>query len=337
MKEKRREISYDVIRCVAMLFVIAVHANPKPYQSGSLWQELFLAVFFSCNGLFFMLSGRFALAKKLDGVRGILTFYRRKLFSVFIPLVFFGAIYCLVDLYQDGVPFTFGMFLETAAKGLTGDLRDTYLWFMFVLIGLTLVAPFLGKMVQRMTDSELHLLAAIGLIWEILSIYIGKNAGLGFGYSGWLFEGWPYYYFLGYYVFRVFEKKAKAKKILIIVGAAAFILNSLWSWLMPEYSYNAHDLAPLYTVFIVGLYLLLGSAKPDPESGFGRLIAWVAAQSYFVYLIHRILAKLWIDRLNWFPGKVADYLVHLILCLILSLAAAFLLNLIYRPVKKKLG
>ena len=126
MKEKRREISYDVIRCVAMLFVIAVHANPKPYQSGSLWQELFLAVFFSCNGLFFMLSGRFALAKKLDGVRGILTFYRRKLFSVFIPLVFFGAIYCLVDLYQDGVPFTFGMFLETAAKGLTGDLRDTY-------------------------------------------------------------------------------------------------------------------------------------------------------------------------------------------------------------------
>ena len=335
MTDKKRELGYDFVRCIAMLFVIALHTNPKPYANGSIWQELFLSVFFACNGLFFMLSGRFALAKKLDGVKEILRFYKRKLFTLFIPLVFFGCLYCLVNLYKSGDPFTFGTFLQTAAKGLLGDYSDTYLWFMFVLIGLTLSAPFLGRMVQKMSDAELHLLAAIGLIWEILSVYIGKNAGLGFGYSNWFLNGWPFYYYLGYYARRVLENSSR-KKILILIGLAAFIANGLWTWKMPLYSYNAHDLAPLYTVFVVGFYLLLSSIRINADGKFGRAISWVAAQSYFVYLLHRILLKLWINEMSVFSGDLANYLLHYIICVLCSVVIAFLLNLLYRPLIRKL-
>ena len=327
MSDKKRELGYDFVRCIAMLFVIALHTNPKPYTNGSIWQELFLSVFFACNGLFFMLSGRFALVSPAAASISV--------FTLFIPLVFFGCLYCLVNLYKAGDPFTFGMFLKTAAKGLLADYSDTYLWFMFVLIGLTLSAPFLGRMVQKMSDAELHLLAAIGLIWEILSVYVGKNAGLGFGYSNWFLNGWPFYYFLGYYVYRVFENSSR-KKILILIGLAAFVANGLWTWKMPLYSYNAHDLAPLYTVFVVGFYLLLSSVRINAEGRFGRVVSWVAAQSYFVYLLHRILLKLWINGLSVFSGDLANYLVHYVICVICSLVIAFLFNLLYRPLIRKL-
>ena len=334
MTDKKRELGYDFVRVIAMLFVIALHTNPKPYANGSIWQELFLSVFFACNGLFFMLSGRFALSKKLSGVKEILNFYKRKLFSLFIPLVFFGFLYCLVGLYKSGEPFAAGVFFGSALKGLLSDYSDSYLWFMFVLVGLTLSAPFLGRLFQHMTDNELHLLAAIGLIWEILSVYLGKNTGLGFGYSNWFLNGWPFYYFLGYYAYRVLEKSSK-KKLLILIGMIAFVVNALWTWKMPLYSYNAHDLAPLYTVFVVGFYLLLGSAKINGEGAFGKIVRWIAAQSYFVYLLHRILLKLWINDLSVFAGKLPNYLIHYLICVICSLVIAFLLNLAYRPVLKK--
>ena len=334
MNERKREIGYDVVRCIAMLFVIALHTNPKPYANGSLWQELFLSVFFACNGLFFMISGRFALSKKLEGVREILSFYKRRLFTILIPLIFFGFLYCLVVLCKSDAPFTVGMYFKSALKGVLNDLKDTHLWFMFALVGMTLSAPFLGRMVQKMSNPELHLLAAIGLIWEILTVYLGKNLGLGFGYNSWMLNGYPYYYFLGYYVHRVFEE-ASYKKILMLAGAAAFIINALWTWKMPLYSYNAHDLSPLYTIYVVGLYLFLSSAKINAQSPFGRVITWVATQSYFVYLLHRILLLLWINDMALFAGKLPNYLIHYVICVVSSLLAAYIFNLIYKPVLKK--
>lgn len=335
MEDRKREIGYDVIRCAAMLFVIALHTGPKPYQNGTIWQELFLSVFFACNGLFFMLSGRFALTVKLDGAREILRFYKHKLFTLLIPLIFFGVLSYWADLHRNGANYTVGEFLEGALRGVLGELGSGYLWFMFAVVGMMLSAPFLGKMVQNLKDSELHLIAAIGLIWEIFSVYIGKNAGLGFGYSSWFFNGWLFYFFLGYYVYRIFEKSTR-KKALIIAGLIAFVINALWTWLMPQYSYNAHDLAPLYTVFVVGFYLLLGSIRIRTDGAFGKIISFTARQSYFVYLLHYIILVLWLNHAQWFSGKLANYLAHYVVCVLCSIAAAFLFHLLWKPVVKKI-
>lgn len=332
MKESKREIGYDVVRVIAMLFVIALHTNPKPYQNGSFGQELFLSVFYACNGLFFMLSGRFALSVKLDGAKAILGFYKQKFFSLIIPLLFFGTLFYLSDLLQNGASLSFGAFLEGLLRGFLKDFNESYLWFMFALIGMTLAAPFLGRMVQHMRDSELHLLAAIGLIWEIFSVWIGKNAGLGFAYNSWFLLGFTYYYFLGYYVYRTLEH-ASYKKIVMAAGLIAFILNAVWTWKMPLHSYNAHDLSPLYTVYVVGLYLLLCSIRQG--SGFAKFLSWIAAQSYFVYLLHYILLKLWINQLDLFSNATANYLVHYLICAVSSILLAFLLNLAYKPVLRQ--
>ena len=58
-----RDVRYDVIRVVAMMFVIAVHVNPKPFNSFPWFKDVFDYIVYTCNGMFFMLSGLFAMKK----------------------------------------------------------------------------------------------------------------------------------------------------------------------------------------------------------------------------------------------------------------------------------
>lgn len=62
-KKNKRDIKYETVRVVAMLFVITIHQldplrlklqNPITYN-------IFSLILMTCNGMFFMLSGKFAL------------------------------------------------------------------------------------------------------------------------------------------------------------------------------------------------------------------------------------------------------------------------------------
>lgn len=64
-----RLFEYDFIRVVAMVFVIAVHALVVidfADKFSLFYFNVMQAVFFSCNGIFFMISGRFALTSRVN-------------------------------------------------------------------------------------------------------------------------------------------------------------------------------------------------------------------------------------------------------------------------------
>lgn len=74
-----RQYPYDVVRVVAMVFVIAVHSLVMIDTSWSLGWYLFAAgqgLFFTANALFFMLSGKFNLRERKDD-RALLDYYRK--------------------------------------------------------------------------------------------------------------------------------------------------------------------------------------------------------------------------------------------------------------------
>ena len=84
---KKRLIQYDVIRVMAMLFVICVHVKLKPFASHRYISSGLYAVFFTCNGLFFMLSGKFNLSKKFDDVSKMKQFYIKNFKKIVIPFI----------------------------------------------------------------------------------------------------------------------------------------------------------------------------------------------------------------------------------------------------------
>lgn len=61
MSGKDRNIQSDLVRVVAMFFVIAVHTPLG--ELGNIWWVNYAtrALFFTCNAIFFMLSGKYNL------------------------------------------------------------------------------------------------------------------------------------------------------------------------------------------------------------------------------------------------------------------------------------
>lgn len=83
-----RLFEYDFIRVVAMVFVIAVHALVVidfADKFSLFYFNVMQAVFFSCNGIFFMISGRFALTSRQSYAQ----YYYKKLITIGMPVFIF--------------------------------------------------------------------------------------------------------------------------------------------------------------------------------------------------------------------------------------------------------
>ena len=66
LQKSKRDAQYELIRVIANMLVLLVHIDltyvysDSFFGTGSLVREIISAIFFSCNGLFFILSGKFA-------------------------------------------------------------------------------------------------------------------------------------------------------------------------------------------------------------------------------------------------------------------------------------
>jgi len=63
--EMKRNINCDLMRVVSMLFVIAIHVE-RSFIKVSFLETVLSTILYTCNGMFFMLSGRFTLKKEFS-------------------------------------------------------------------------------------------------------------------------------------------------------------------------------------------------------------------------------------------------------------------------------
>ena len=99
----------------------------------------------------------------------------------------------------------------------------THLWFMYPLIGMLISTPFLAKMFQTMKDQEIEIFFLVAILWNIVSIYLTLDIGVGFSYSGWILSGYIIYYFAGYFCKRIINDNNK--KIMYTLGIIGFIVS----------------------------------------------------------------------------------------------------------------
>lgn len=329
----KRDLRYDLLRITAMFFMVGVHTKPALYAEGTIFEKIVLSVLFACNGLFFMLSGRFALDAKTDGPKEILSFYWKRFASIIPPFIAANFLISGTDMYINKIQFDLVLWIKMSVRGVIGDNNGGYLWFMYTLIVYIILAPFLGKMLQRLTDSEFSLLMILGVIWGALSIYLSETK-YTFGYSGFIFWGWIFYFMLGYYEYRVIEKSRKAQIVAILAGVFCFVIEVLLAQYCSAYTKNLYDLAPLYVVWVFGLYVFIKNIAILKASKFIQLVvSSLASVSYLVYLIHRMPHKL-VHGIN--ANRIVANLYHFVVVLAISLAIAYATKWIFNWIKRML-
>ena len=143
-----RRLDHDLLRVLCMAGVVYLHtaAGALRAYTGVVWHFANLASSLATAAvpLFFMLSGALLLGQESTGE--LSTLFRRRLPKVAVPLVVWSLVVIALEGFQKGA--------EAAGSLLLNFLSNPVLvpyWFLYALIPIYLVTPFLKRMTDRIT------------------------------------------------------------------------------------------------------------------------------------------------------------------------------------------
>ncbi|MEE3342643.1 MAG: acyltransferase [Bacilli bacterium] len=326
-----RNIKLDLIRVISMFFVIMVHTLVKLFYSNNIFKITMESILFTCNGMFFMLSGYFNLDKKITSKEDYKKYYKNKLIKIIIPFIICSFFINTWNTYIiDHKTFDILRLLkEFYIKFMSGNI-SVHLWFMYPLTGCLLSAPFLGKLFQKLSNYELNLIFKISIFWNIVSIYLTKDLGINFSFNSWMLSSWSLFFFLGYYYKKVINENNKNK--LYILGIIGLIITIVCRKVFGSNFNNANDLSIFYVFFTVALFTFISNEIKINNKYFKNSIKYLAKYSFYVYLLHfNILNNIVLNIIKPSPSIFKLLLVALITLIISLIISIFLDILIFKP------
>lgn len=335
VKSNERDIAADTVRVIAMFFVIFVHVSMAGYPM--VLNNVCSALYLTCNGLFFMLSGKFNLRFIGNTAKDYGRYYLKKLITIGFPFVFFSGVITLYTKHTYGL----GIVVKSFVKGMFDGTVSGHLWFMFPLIGMLISVPFLSKMIATLNKSERKILIFVALLWEGIRAFLAKDiCRTEFCYSGWFLDSWPIYFVLGYVIDSVVETD-KGKKRLILAGGICYIFTVIQKTFIPEYSFNIFDRSPIYIITTAGMYELISRLGRKIKGVFCSVIAFLAKHSFSVYFIHFSFISAVEKHYTLNLGAFGNRTVKIMLVIVCSVFCAtvidtILINPVINFLKKKI-
>lgn len=294
---KKRETELDILRLLAALAVIFTHASGMDADSPMTANILtFLTATVTWHvPVFVMISGRFYLdpQREMPGRK-----LKRAIWRMAAAFVFWNLPYQLFYILS-------GSYAGLNWKGVASQalVGPYHFWFLYMLVCLYAITPFLRKIVEskRLTEYFLLLFFAFSFLTTygcdlplvgatIRQIVTKMNFHFALGYSG--------YYVLGYYL-RRYPLSGRREAGLYTLGIAMVLVTGLatvWQtlrgadgkewfskYLMPNVIMEA---AALYTLFVNRI-----SKIPFGEK-LSALLAMLSDCSFGTYLLHALILEL---------------------------------------------
>ena len=170
---KTRIIYLDIIKILAILLVIFNHSHFYITNNTLFENGLHITLFDFCKiavPLFIMVSGALLLGKETS----YKDIFCKRIWRVLVPLIIVTAIFSL--MYGDNIKdFIYYLFF-----GYNDNYNPYHLWYLYMLIVLYLMVPFIQKMIQEFKDNDYKYFLAINLVAHMLSsVVLQISRGLG--------------------------------------------------------------------------------------------------------------------------------------------------------------
>ncbi len=325
---KKRNYTQDFIRALAIFLVILLHISAYfmgdnwPAANANFWSGTFFDAFTRvCVPLFVMSSGFFLIKEKAETAE---EFFKKRTNKLLTPLIFWSLLYSEYSYHAHA------SFKDLTWSFLSG--RPYYhFWFLFMLIGLYMVTPFINTLYRHYKLRKMNILGfallALGLIVNMWNIHFGNPS---------FFALWfiPY---LGYFILGHTLPKMKYKFSIsagfvvyavtgaLLVGAGYWTLSTLGT---SEYAFDY--LSPLVILGSLSLYASL--VKLDMEKSW---LTGIAKYTLGIYLIHVLFMEKFFQLTNKVisGNGVLDILTLTFATFLASWAVVFIISKI--PLLKK--
>lgn len=323
---KERNYNYDIMRIVACLMIICMHA-PMPSEHA---YPLFLNAtgYFMAPGLclFFVLSGALLLPVKTD----TFTFLKKRLGKVVMPTLCFTLLYLILNAFS-GADINW---VKSICSIPFSPQGHGVLWFMYTLIGLYLVSPIISRWLHKASKHELEfylMLWGVTLCFPLLSMFVEtnlSNTGMLFYFSGYVG-----YFVLGHYLSKY--PQALSLKVLALSTMIAIVAPVAFKVLHLDVDFYSvfWYLSIFVAILTVALFRLFTFKSIMLVKGtiVERIITTTSGLSFGIYLVHIAIMRNWLWKQEWImniPNYYMQYIAIVVLTFTISFIVAYLISLL---------
>ena len=222
-----RNVALDLIRVVAIVLVLWQHASEYYYIGDNLsvihaniplltWMNSVARI---CVPLFVMISGYLLLPVSTSTA----TFFRRRFTRILFPWVFWCVSYAVYFMLRSGDGIA-TCIASVCRIPLNYGVEVGHLWYIYMLIGVYLLAPIVSPWLRQCGKRELQGYLALWMLTTLLP-YL-HHAGIAlWGEASWnvtpafyYYTGFGGYFVLGHYLRRYGCPRLSVSMALLVVG-----------------------------------------------------------------------------------------------------------------------
>lgn len=272
-----KNINFNIIRCVAIIFVICIHSlglvnDVLPIEKGIGQAHIInalMGIVYSGVPLFVMLSGALLLGKD----EPIKTFFQKRLARLLYPFLLWSVVVYVILYWQDGGRSTVRYIEQLVLKVTTVGVHGIY-WYIYMLIGIYILTPPIRVILRYGGQSMLKYLLAVLWVIEIIGSYAPEVDII----QRMTFDNciWVFYFMMGYYISLqkgLLQKHWRIVYLTFVVFLCSHICLRLF----------VKNNTFLDMVLYINLFALLLSAKYGSEF---KAVTEISRMSYGIYLTH---------------------------------------------------
>lgn len=290
----------DNLRVVATIAVISLHTashiffryNEIPLQPW-LFANAYNGLSRFCVPVFVMLSGALLLPRAYE----IVDFLKKRGSRLIFPLLFWSLVYIaynVADRYGEGQH----MGLTETVKFICYQLRDGsayHLWYVYMLIGIYLFVPIIGKAIRNCTEQQILYFLTIWLLVLISRLPYLKmlQSAIDFTY----FTGYLGYFILGYYL----SLKTFKSRFILFYAALLFLAANLvtfsGTWYLTRTNGAAvqsfyENMTPNILCSAIAIFVFFRHLGTLHQPFLVKIRDFIARYSYGIYLVHVLVLTL---------------------------------------------
>lgn len=337
---RTRDVAIDVLKIMAIFGVVLAHSCDLLLDSanrdmGMWWYgNVFFSLIVYCVSLFVMCSGAMLLSSQK--VEPPLSFYAKRLPRILVPLMIWSVVYYFYKIGDN--PLTVADIPRFVKDFLSAKVLPQ-LWFLYMLIGLYLSAPFLQMIMRQAKRSHLWVFVFLCLIvappHPLVQYAFGVTISLNYS----IFST-----FIGLFVLGYLLQTTKPVALPGRLGLLALYLLMVAVTLLGDWDIRIHDAngRPLFlefdatnvTLMAVAVFLLVRSLPLGRLAPWARAITVVSNASYGIYLVHILVRYALKHGLLGF--KLTALTFTPIVSVLLTAGTIFLLSLVIVLILKKI-
>lgn len=319
---KKREYTYDVCRALAIICVVLCHCTEAIYpysitswNCSSLIAKFFMTICFIFGRLgvplFLFLTGALILKKNIEKDEDIVRFYKHNL----IPLIIVNIIWIIIyNLYfvisKNTENISFDLLIRELLFIKQVPLPN--MWYMPMIISAYLILPIIAKIIKTFDKKVLNILLIVSFISffiipfiNLVLIIFKVNYQIEKSSYFKIFES-PFiiYIIYGYYIsVKKTDKKPAFYLLLSILFLMLAFMVQYTSFDYANYTYKVWYDSPLLFLSSYFLFKFIISLKEKLNNNNSNLITFLSKISLFVFFIHMVFIKIFIDLINLMKFK----------------------------------